>query len=221
MTKGVWPVVVSLVTLQQAQQGRGSNARSTKLMMRPVRPPMRPAAPLSPRTAPARAGPAADVTRDRPWEALEATLEAVCRALAAASEAVEDGVVDWKRRGAAGRRRAMRAGAANVDGRRAGMLWTGRMGRAVEMRAASKEGTERGRMGWKSRSGRARVVDGRWGEKRAIGGTNVTGGEHSSTSAGWDRLHGKRSVGDGDDEEKSASSGGRGRLDGEEDDGRE
>lgn len=92
-------------------------------MKRPVRPPTRPSALVRPRAAPARAGPAAVVTRVRPCVALDVMSAAVCRALAAASVAVVEDVeeveedeeveVDWKRRGAE-RRRARRAGAAAI-----------------------------------------------------------------------------------------------------------
>ena len=88
-------------------------------MKRPVRPPTRPSALVRPRAAPAKAGPAAAVTRDKPCVALDVTSAAVCRALAAASVVVvedveeEEVAVDWKRRGAE-RRRARRAGAAAI-----------------------------------------------------------------------------------------------------------
>ena len=67
-----------------------------KAMTLPVRPPILPRAPVTPLAAPAMAGPAALVTRDRPWEALLAV------SLAAAVAFSVD--VLWNRREA--RRRA-------------------------------------------------------------------------------------------------------------------
>lgn len=66
---------------------------STKPIRRPVRPPTLPRALLTPLAAPAMAGPAALVTRLRPWDALEEASEAVSFAAWAAFSVV----VDWKR----------------------------------------------------------------------------------------------------------------------------
>ncbi len=61
---------------------RGLPLRSMKPITRPVRPPTRPSALERPLAAPTMAGPAADVTRDRPCAALDAVVLAVSAALA-------------------------------------------------------------------------------------------------------------------------------------------
>jgi hypothetical protein len=91
------------------------DVRSTKPTNLPVRPPTllsALAAPLAALAAPARAGPAAEVTRDRPWAALDWTSWAVSLvALAAFLACAEAASVVWKRR-AAKRRFCLRRGRA-------------------------------------------------------------------------------------------------------------
>jgi len=62
--------------------------RSIKATNRPVRPPTRPSAPVTPFAALVIAGPAADVTRERPCDALAVYSDAVDEALLAACLAV-------------------------------------------------------------------------------------------------------------------------------------
>ena len=62
-------------------------AHSTNDMSFPVLPPIFPSCLLIPCAAPLIAGPAEEVTLDRPWEALDCTLEAVSLVLEAALEA--------------------------------------------------------------------------------------------------------------------------------------
>jgi len=70
------------------------NIRSTNATRRPVRPPTRPSAPETPFAALAMAGPAADVTRDRPCWAFTVYSDAVADALLAACLAVSPALVD-------------------------------------------------------------------------------------------------------------------------------
>lgn len=111
-------------TRREEREKKGEDLLSAKAMSLPVRPPTRPSAVDRPRAAPARAGPAAVATRERPWEALAETSAAACRALAAASvvEVEVEVEVDCSRRGAA--RRAWRVGVAIVEGRSSGRIAT-------------------------------------------------------------------------------------------------
>jgi hypothetical protein len=86
------------------RKGNRGVSRSTNAMSRPVRPPTRPKAPVMFLAAPATAGPAAEVTRERPFCAFVAYSDAVADAFdalcLAASAALPVVVVDSKRRAA-------------------------------------------------------------------------------------------------------------------------
>lgn len=79
------PIMTTTASTAIAFQSPGRNVRSTKAINFPVRPPIFPSAFPRPLAAPEMAGPAADETRDRPSEAFDWKLAAVCEALAAVS----------------------------------------------------------------------------------------------------------------------------------------
>lgn len=103
-------------TARPGREGK-SDVRSTKPTNLPVRPPTLPsalAAPFAALAAPASAGPAAEVTRDRPWAALDWTFWAASLVASAAFFAcAEAASVLWKRR-AAKRRFCLRRGRATT-----------------------------------------------------------------------------------------------------------